>query len=419
MFNLSDEISRLRLEISHLKEQNKHIQQHISPIYGVNNNKTAQKGKFVKQYQQQQYMNYNYGVNNSNSNNSHMYITQSLPNQKQLNSSIKRNAFPIQKGMFSMKKVKHATTTTSNRTPVIVNNSNNNNNSSLLSQGLQFLDDNESISINDNTSSNKASVSSINLNKYKIFPSSTPITTNAKVKTTLSTSNKHISPSTILTVTPPTTTRTAIATNMIEHTAHFDNKPRFIKESRRMLIEYTKTMKHITHETSLTNVLSSLKLNPIILQQKPQQQQLQQHQQPQTQINIINDDDYNNNNNVKTTMLNYLSVPRLMSLIKEDDEREAFIFLLSPTFSSFSDGKERYLFRWVDLKERLIKGGFDICNVLSCELKDEEGNVFKIEVIININEKKVYEIEASTQEMCYNYIKAINYMKNNYSKNDK
>lgn len=411
MFNLSDEISRLRLEISYLKEQNKHIQQHVSPIYGVNNSKTTQKGKFVKQYQQQQFMNYNYAVNN-NSNNSHMYITQSLPNQKQLNSAIKRNAFPIQKGMFSMKKVKHVTTT-SNRTPVIVNN--NNNNSSLLSQGLQFLDDNESISINDNTSSsNKVSVSSINLNKYKIFPSSTPITTNAKVKTTLSASNKQIS-TIITTVTPPTTTAT---TNMIEHTAHFDNKPRFIKESRRMLIEYTKTMKHITHETSLMNVLSSLKLNPIILQQKPQQQQLQQHQQPQTQINIINDDnDYNNNNNVKTTMLNYLSVPRLMSLIKEDDEREAFIFLLSPTFSSFSDGKERYLFRWVDLKERLIKGGFDICNVLSCELKDEEGNVFKIEVIINNNEKKVYEIEASTQEMCYNYIKAINYMKNNYSKN--
>ena len=395
MFNLSEEISRLRLEISHLKEQNKHIQQHISPIYVINNNnsaynKTVQRGKHLKQ---QQYINY------SNSNNSHMYITQSLPNQKHLNTTTKRNAFPIQKGMFSMKKVKHASS--SNRTTPLTfnnnnNNINNNNNSSLLSQGLQFLDDNESISINDNSSSIKASVSSINLNKYKIFPSSTPIsnmnTTNVKVKTTssISTSNKHISPSTAVATT---------TTTMIEHTAHFDNKPRFIKESRRMLIEYTKTMKHITHETSLTNVLSFLKLNPIILQQKPQQQQ---HQQPQINMNnVISDVNYNNDN-VKTTMLNYLSVPRLMSLIREDDEREAFIFLLSPTFSSFSDGKERYLFRWVDLKERLIKGGFDICNVFSCELKDEEGNVFKVEVTVGVHEKRVYEIEASTKEMCFN-----------------
>ena len=115
------------------------------------------------------------------------------------------------------------------------------------------------------------------------------------------------------------------------------------------------------------------------------------------------------NNKQKINLINFLTTPRIMNMITNSNISHPFIFFVSPTTSCYLLGTESYVFRWIELNNKIQYGNFDIIKMISCQLSKESRTIFEISIKGKEKEEK-YTIEASSREMCDNYIKCLNYL---------
>ena len=242
-----------------------------------------------------------------------------------------------------------------------------------------------------------------------------------------------------------------------ENTSYFKSRPSNERESRRLMIEYVKLIKKQNSSKSISSILSMNNYSSKILQQDqvsqsnkniaqssnffsgnqspntflfspnpeslPNPLSLNSKPQPQPNISIYSNmtdgtkqysqflSDITDDSKEKINLINFLTTPRVMNLLTKQNERQAFIFLLSPNTSSYVYGIESYAFRWIELKEGKSYGNFDMIKMVSCLSVKDSYNQFEITVGgVGEEEERSYLIEASTREMCDNYIKCLNYL---------
>lgn len=242
-----------------------------------------------------------------------------------------------------------------------------------------------------------------------------------------------------------------------ENTSYFKSRPSNERESRRLMIEYVKLIKKQNSSKSISSILSMNNYSSKILQQDqvsqsnkniaqssnffsgnqspntflfspnpeslPNPLNLNSKPQPQPNISIYSNmtdgtkqysqflSDITDDSKEKINLINFLTTPRVMNLLTRQNERQAYIFLLSPNTSSYVYGIESYAFRWIELKEGKSYGNFDMIKMVSCLSVKDSYNQFEITVGgVGEEEERSYLIEASTREMCDNYIKCLNYL---------
>ena len=242
-----------------------------------------------------------------------------------------------------------------------------------------------------------------------------------------------------------------------ENTSYFKSRPSNERESRRLMIEYVKLIKKQNSSKSISSILSMNNYSSKILQQDqvsqsnkniaqcsnffsgnqspntflfspnpeslPNPLSLNSKPQPQPNISIYSNmtdgtkqysqflSDITDDSKEKINLINFLTTPRVMNLLTKQNERQAYIFLLSPNTSSYVYGIESYAFRWIELKEGKSYGNFDMIKMVSCLSVKDSYNQFEITVGgVGEEEERSYLIEASTREMCDNYIKCLNYL---------
>ena len=242
-----------------------------------------------------------------------------------------------------------------------------------------------------------------------------------------------------------------------ENTSYFKSRPSNERESRRLMIEYVKLIKKQNSSKSISSILSMNNYSSKILQQDqvsqsnkniaqssnffsgnqspntflfspnpeslPNPLNLNSKPQPQPNISIYSNmtdgtkqysqflSDITDDSKEKINLINFLTTPRVMNLLTKQNERQAYIFLLSPNTSSYVYGIESYAFRWIELKEGKLYGNFDMIKMVSCLSVKDSYNQFEITVGgVGEEEERSYLIEASTREMCDNYIKCLNYL---------
>lgn len=240
-----------------------------------------------------------------------------------------------------------------------------------------------------------------------------------------------------------------------ENTSYFKSRPSNERESRRLMVEYVKLIKKQNSSKSISSILSMNNYNSKILQQDQVTQSnknivqssnffsgnqspntflfspnpeslpnpLNLNSKPQPNISIYSNmtdgtkqysqflSDITDDSKEKINLINFLTTPRVMNLLTKQNERQAYIFLLSPNTSSYVYGIESYAFRWIELKEGKSYGNFDMIKMISCLAVKESYNQFEITVGgVGEEEERSYLIEASTREMCDNYIKCLNYL---------
>ena len=242
-----------------------------------------------------------------------------------------------------------------------------------------------------------------------------------------------------------------------ENTSYFKSRPSNERESRRLMIEYVKLIKKQNSSKSISSILSMNNYSSKILQQDqvsqsnkniaqssnffsgnqspntflfspnpeslPNPLNLNSKPQPQPNISIYSNmtdgtkqysqflSDITDDSKEKINLINFLTTPRVMNLLTKQNERQAYIFLLSPNTSSYVYGIESYAFRWIELKEGKSYGNFDMIKMVSCLSVKDSYNQFEITVGgVGEDEERSYLIEASTREMCDNYIKCLNYL---------
>lgn len=247
-----------------------------------------------------------------------------------------------------------------------------------------------------------------------------------------------------------------------ENLSFYKTKPTNEKESRRLMVEYAKVLKQLYPKTTkISHILASNGMSNKILQQEQVAQSLPQNliqnnnskppssnffsgsqspncflfsPKPEITPNPISLNpkganmsmcsnltdgtkqlslflsEINDESKEKINLINFLSIPRVMNLITKKKERQAYIFLLSPNTSSYVYGIESYAFRWIELKEGKLFGNFDMIKMISCLPCKDSYERFEITVDGNNEDERSYIIEASTREMCDNYIKCLNYL---------
>ena len=240
-----------------------------------------------------------------------------------------------------------------------------------------------------------------------------------------------------------------------ENTSYYKSRPSNERESRRLMVEYVKLLKKQNNSKSISSILQMNNYSSKILQQDQVSQSnksivqnsnffsgnqspntflfspnpdtlpnpLNLNSKPQPNISIYSNmadgtkqysqflSDITDDSKEKINLINFLTTPRVMNLLTKQNERQAYIFLLSPNTSSYVYGIESYAFRWIELKEGKSYGNFDMIKIISCLAVKDSFNKFEITVAgTGEEEERSYVIEASTREMCDNYIKCLNYL---------
>ena len=102
------------------------------------------------------------------------------------------------------------------------------------------------------------------------------------------------------------------------------------------------------------------------------------------------------NNKQKINLINFLTTPRIMNMITNSNTPHPFIFFVSPNTSCYLLGTESYVFRWIELNNKIQYGNFDIIKMISCQLSKESRTIFEISIKGKEKEEK-YTIEASSK----------------------
>ena len=144
--------------------------------------------------------------------------------------------------------------------------------------------------------------------------------------------------------------------------------------------------------------------------------------------NNLNDDNNTNNNKAnnilsvnninslllnkekkKINILNFLYVPRILNVI-EDGVVERCIFFITLDEIFFKEGKESYSLQWRDMQNE-IRNKLNLKEIKSCKANRKHKNKFNIEIEkSDLIENLIYEIETPSEEICDNYVAAINYL---------
>ena len=371
---------------------------------------------------------------------------------------IKKIKPPFKRGLYSYK---HSFNTNQNN---FNKNNLNNNLSSFNSQNnliIKYNNENNDINsnyINDNNNTNNnipidlksqksnynsfLNFSSINLNKYKIN-----ITPNQSIK------NDYIINDNINNYYTNINVNKNINMNLNSNLNYIKNnddnnqniytnyiKADYQKENNRMLIEYLKVINNLKNNNFKKNILynddssnrqyNSNKFNIInnnySLFEYPKNQLVLKNINHSVSYDIFlnnNKKDINckkiNNlkDNKKIDILNFLFVPRVLNLIGENNKRQKYIFLLTLDNFILKEGKESYQFQWRNMSNNEIENKFNLNKIKSCYINKNYNNIFIVFVKKDSNEGYLnLEIETPSEEICYNYVKGINYLLSNYKR---
>ena len=366
-------------------------------------------------------------------------------------------------GMFSYKR----------STNYNLNNScDTNNKNYILFPNIKLLNDNtqnsslRTLSYNDNISNNFPSISSLNLNKYRINSENNYKNRSIDIGNTLNNTNfnydflkynniiinniqqpKVRSSSTEI-MNIKTKKRNKINSDQynnknenneninnnyeyeIKTKNYFLGKTKSENESRRMIVEYLKILKlkeknkykinnilkinHISHKVLNQQIILNniINYNNNSLNNSLNLNYSKVIKAPKKKTNLKNIDkflnDMNDIKNDKIKMLKFLSMPRIMEL-NFMQKNYTYIFMLVPNQLSYLKGIESYIFQWIDIKSRKLLGGFDLIKVNSCCINYQNDRKVLIETFDGIFHRQ-YELITVSNKIASYYVKSINYL---------
>ena len=215
----------------------------------------------------------------------------------------------------------------------------------------------------------------------------------------------------------------------IEIKNFFANKSKAENESRRMIIEYLKTLKiKEKNKYKINIILRKHNISHKVLNQKIILDNINNYnntlsnslfsnynkkiEAPKKKTNIKNINKFLNDmddiTNDKINMIKFLSVPRIMELI-HIDKKYKYIFMLVPNQFSYLNGIESYIFQWNDIKTRKSIGGFDLIKVNSCCINYKNDKNVLIETFDGVYHRQ-YELITTSNDISSYYVKSINYL---------
>jgi hypothetical protein len=370
-------------------------------------------------------------MNDYNSNQNYNIINNILEKKSRKKNMIKP---PFKKGIYSYK---HS-----------FNTFQNNNNNRLSYESPNYSNNHK---VNNNNSS--LSLSSVNLNKYKInvsnqnninkniinnniieYHMNNIKNTDLSMKINLNNINNNTNNN--------INTNNNYNLNQVKKTYknQYIEKPKYFKESRRMIVELIKALK-ISTNNSVKNIMMGRNISPKIFNQKyssnennnknvfgEEKKQLYSKNlnysvsnesdgtnngEDNNYTNENNHNDFMNMNNIlvnnekkKIDILFFLCVPRVLNLIGDNNTSSKYIFLVTLNQMYYLEGKESYQFQWRSMVTNEVENEFNLKLINSCSIS----NNFKNRFIIKLEKSDDIEIEAPTVEICENYIKGINYL---------
>ena len=320
------------------------------------------------------------------------------------------------------------------------------------------------------------SISSINLNKYKIYNIPEKIN-KTEIKRIIHDDNNEIikNPNLSMNIkmnmnfdinSNPNINKNIENNSMInlklgkEYYNYFNDRLKYEKESRRMIIELVKVKlgNKKTNNIGVKQVLEDNKISLKVLNQRLSQKEYENElSNNNSNLNSLNNkevfgeekklvylknlDNYfpsqsstitteimqtnqNKNNSIfdiensisnksrkKTNITNFLLTPRVLNLIGEFGEKEKYIFLISLDEIFYLQGKESYIFMWKNMENNEIENQINIKMIKNCEVNKIFKNRFYIKVENqDFEENYNYEIETPSEEICNYYIIGINYL---------
>ena len=353
-----------------------------------------------------------------------------------------------------------------------LSNKNNYNNNYILFPNIKLLNDNtqnsslRTLSYNDNISNNFPSISSLNLNKYRINSENNYKNRTIDIGNTFNNTNFNydflkynniiinniqqpkVRSRSTETMNIKTKKRNRINSDQynnknennesinnnyeyeIKTKNYFLGKTKSENESRRMIVEYLKVLK--LKEKNKYKINNILKINHISYKVLNQQIILNNiinyHNKslnnsfnsnyskaieaPKKKTNLKNINkflnDMNDIKNDKIKMINFLSVPRIMEL-NFMQKNYTYIFMLVPNQLSYLKGLESYIFQWIDIKSRKLLGGFDLIKVNSCFINYQNDKKVLIETFDGVFHRQ-YELITVSNKIASYYVKSINYL---------
>ncbi|MCQ2817516.1 MAG: hypothetical protein MJ252_09655 [archaeon] len=208
----------------------------------------------------------------------------------------------------------------------------------------------------------------------------------------------------------------------IRNTSYFDNKPQFVKESRRLTVELVKVLRNTNSALSVDDILAQNNLNETTLNQESVERAKLKTMQMLDQIyynnmnskqassvflhSFINDMDEKNKVNI--SLLNFLLVPRNLKLKIKENKSMDVLFLCSPRLSTLV-GVENYILKFYDDKFNAL-GGFDVLKIVSCNPSQKNEKSFLIDTFDG-EKHRYYDLTAESEYICQNYIKSIHFLK--------
>ena len=244
---------------------------------------------------------------------------------------------------------------------------------------------------------------------------------------------------------------------------HFRDKPKYEKESRRMIIEYLKVLKKINNRNNyiggdINKIMTQKNISKKVLNKEIIAKEFNTSNIFNNSVIIKNNNNINNeinseksslndslinnfNNSVmninnkvlsknfsspiknninnfltnmndekkdKINMVKMLSVPKIMNLFFQNIKYK-YICFLCPNNICYINGIEGYIFKFFDIKSCKFVGGFDLVKVSLCTLNSSNPNNFIIETYDG-KEKRKYEFETNSKDRASYYVKSINYL---------
>ena len=110
----------------------------------------------------------------------------------------------------------------------------------------------------------------------------------------------------------------------------------------------------------------------------------------------------------KIKMISFLSIPRIMNLYFLN-KKYKYIFLLSPSKTSYQDAIESYIFQFENISTKKFVGGFDLIKVNSCSQIKIRPNNFQVQTY-NGKFYRNYEFETKSPIISEKYVRAFNYL---------
>ena len=204
---------------------------------------------------------------------------------------------------------------------------------------------------------------------------------------------------------------------------YFKGKTKSENESRRMIVEYLKILKK-NKNCKINNILTNNNISYKVLNQ---QFSLNKNynlsnllisncnksiETPKKKTNLKNINKFLNDmddiTNDKINMIKFLSLPRIMELIFME-KKYKYIFMLLPNKFSYLKGIESYIFQWNDIKTNKKIGGFDLIKVKTCCINYKNDKNFIIETFDGTNNRQ-YELFTTSNNISSYYVKSINYL---------